>query len=185
MATGELREAVLNLNGLGDVLSADIKFASQLRGPTDARAEPRRVYVRAVFALVDGMTAAHKRLALAEHARGTVAFSAGEVALLRGVTYELSESGKAIECRKRLGFPANVKLGLRALARALSGEDDVDFSTRGWKALFEGSRIRNRLTHPRTPADLDVSIEDMDVVAEGLYWFWAEFGRIVASGRKT
>jgi hypothetical protein len=178
MTTGELRDAVLNLHDLGEALTEDITFAMELRGPADARSEPKRMYVRAVFALVDGMTAAYKRLALAEHARGSVPFSAAEVAFLRGVTYELTESGEAVERRKHLGFSSRVKLSLRAFARALCGRDDVDFSTEGWQALYKGSRIRNRLMHPCTPRDLELSAEDLDVVAKGLYWFWAEFGRI-------
>ncbi len=181
MESGELRDAVVTLNQLGDVLTTDISFAMELRDSTDQAPEPKRIYVRSVFALVEGMTAAYKRLALAEHARGTVTFSAAEVALLRGVTYEVTESGEAVERRKRLSFSSSVKLGLRAFARALCGRDDVDFSTAGWQALYQGSRIRNRLMHPCTPADLELSSEDLDFVAEGLYWFWRESGRIMAS----
>jgi hypothetical protein len=180
MMTAELQDALLHLHQLDTALGQDVAFAMELRGPSDSRPEPKRTYVRAVFALVEGMTAAYKRLALAEQARGTVTFSPAELALLRGVSYELTDAGDAVERRRHVGFSSRVKLGLKAVARAVGSGVTADFSTDGWDALHRGSRIRNRIMHPCTAADLELSAEDLETVAKGLYWFWAEFGRVTA-----
>ena len=71
------------------------------------------------------------------------------------------------------------RLALRTFSKAQGCADPIDFSAVGWQALRDGARIRNRLMHPRTPSDLDVSDADLKLVDEGIRWFHAETGRLM------
>ena len=179
MTGSDVRAAIENVYWLGEVLATDAKFAITLRATAGDTPEARRAYVRSAFAFAEGMTHAFKRFALAVHADKASLFSEAEVAMLRGVTYELEDSGDAVTRSKYLRFAPNIRLALRAFSRAQGCPDPIDFSTAGWQALREGARIRNRLMHPRTPTDLEVSDADLELVDQGIRWFQSETGRLM------
>ena len=164
MMARELREAVENVYRLGTLLADDAKFAITIRESLGSTPEAKRVYVRSVFAFVEGMTHAFKRFAVAVHDHGGPLFSEAEVSLLRGVSYELKDTGEAASKQRFVRFAPNVRLAIRAFALASGYDGRLDYSTAGWQALREAARVRNRITHPRTPADLDVSDADLEAV---------------------
>ena len=108
MTASEFRAAIENVYWLGEVLSADAKFAITLRPTAGDSPAARRVYVRSMFAFVEGMTHAFKRFALAVHAEKASLFSEADVAMLRGVSYELEDTGDAVARPKYLRFAPNL-----------------------------------------------------------------------------
>jgi len=135
--------------------------------------------VRSLFAYVEGLTYAFKRYALALHEQREPIFSNAEIALLREVSYDLSDKGEALEQGKFLRFASNLRFAIRAFARISAYEAGPDFLGQGWQALRKGIQVRNRITHPKRPDDLTVSDIDLVAVSTGVRWFQEETGKIL------
>jgi hypothetical protein len=96
-----------------DVFSALTSMVDGNRAPA-----PRRGYVRASMAFVEGVTNALKRVALAAHESGAPLFSEGEVALLREESYRATDTGEVDTQSQLIPLSNNIRLALRAFAKA-------------------------------------------------------------------
>jgi len=160
------------------LLLADVEEGRKLykTSPSDFA---RRAGIRALFTYLEGHLYAFKQATLAlesvivpigplpglRDAR-IVIFSEEEKAML-----EESGGGKA----SRPTYPRfedNVKFVIRAFHKAMRLESNLDLGCcKGWSQLIESQRIRNRITHPKSLADLSVSDADLDTVCDGISWY--------------
>src|SRR5206468_1691370 len=111
--------------------SADLQYA-------------RRQYVRTVFAMIEGMVFATKQLA------GGVPgemMDPAEIAMLRGVTYDLDDQGRAVAKTARLALEREIRFALRMYAKSVGLKHELNVSGRGWQALIAAKLVRDRLMH--------------------------------------
>ena len=167
---------------VSDLAQADLDFAFMLmhlaeRDPDDRlwgamvrkHYQPqigRRLYARTFFSFVESILASLKEEALL---RGSQ--SPAEKLLLAEQQCDLDDSGKARTRRYQVPVPASLRFTFQAIASAWRVDYSPDYSGAGWKAFQESVRLRNRLTHPKQIADLDVSDTDLETLDEAHDWF--------------
>lgn len=130
----------------------------------------RRAYVRSVFALIEGTTFRMKQLALDYNVDR---LSSAEITLLQEESYSLGDTGQLRVRQAHLQCLPNVRFAFRSLAKARGIDFRPNVSGKGWEALRESVRVRDRLMHPKDPKDLLVSDEERDLVSKAFRWFVA------------
>lgn len=130
----------------------------------------RRTYVRTVFAAIEAVVWSLKQSAVLAGGIASLSFSQAELALLKEKTYSLKPNGRAEELPARLRFEDNLKFALKIYARLHGAETVVDFGGPGFQALHRARKVRDRLTHPKCPDDLDVNVEEARDTFDGFKW---------------
>ena len=159
-----------------DLLHEDSLEALMICGADPPLPRARRHYVRTVFAQFEGIAFGLKRLALLFDAL-TPVFTSGERLLLREEGVSLKPNGKVKYSDARLGFLPNLRFAFDCLGRSLGIATPLDAGAGGFRDLMAATKIRDRLTHPKRPTDLEVSVADHAVVTRA--------HRFVAKSRTT
>jgi hypothetical protein len=131
----------------------------------------RRNLVRSTFAAGEGITWALKRYALQREVQGHFSFPPGDRALLSEMNYELDASGHVNERPARLTLKANIRFAVSAFVRANHLPFDLTTDGGEWEAFGKAIKIRDRLMHPKSLADIHVSDEELAVVQESIEWW--------------
>ncbi|UVO55535.1 hypothetical protein [Sphingomonas sp. SUN039] len=153
--TGELGETFLRM------LMSDAVAALDRRETNDSQTA-RRDLIRTLFAFIEGAVWTYR-----EHIREVAASVHGELPpatqlALAELTYSVSETGRVITQPKYLSLTAMIRMTTN-LAGTIAPNLAVDFAGAGWSSLKRAVGIRNRVTHPKSKADL--IIEPSDIVA--------------------
>ncbi len=119
----------------------------------------RRNYVRAVFALVDGFLSALKAYVIEEWKAGRFNPAPSEMPLLLEENYDVDDTGKVRTRAAFIPIKNNVRFTFDIFARAHGVVERPDYSEPGWQAFQTAARVRNRVTHPKVTADLDIADE--------------------------
>lgn len=130
----------------------------------------RRAYVRAAFAAIEALTYSLKQSALATARREPGLFSPGEIALLSDESYGLSHSGKVVASPKYLSTPDNFRFAVDMAMKATLKGFSLHVGVSGWEALKKATKLRNRLVHPKSAAEMHVTDEEMGAVDEAFFW---------------
>lgn len=135
----------------------------------------RRQYVRAVFAQLEGSTFTLKQLALPSD---TSSLTVAELALLRGETYRLNDAGEAVVTPAYLTLASDMRFAFRTYAKSVGLEYELPVTEPGWSALMRAKKIRDRLMHPRTAKDLEVTDSELACTTEAAEWFQTQYQEI-------
>jgi hypothetical protein len=158
---------VVESTTLVTTLGGDLAYS-----PEDiAQQRYRRAYVRAAFALVEGTVFSLKRILLEAVQVFDGSLDAGERAMLEEQEYQLQNDGTVRTKRAFLRVADNIRFTLGLGPKVFGIPVVVDYSGRGWAGLKVGIQVRNRLVHPKSPSDLEVSDEELSSVAAGVEWF--------------
>jgi len=135
----------------------------------------RRNFVRAACSLVEGYAHCYRDMCQVGVAAGPGPLNADET--------------KVLTDERAFGSTDRVKLTVRAIFKLFELPNAPDFSQKGWpqaQALFDR---RDRLTHPKSVADLVVADEHWDIVYDGAAWifeqlfsFMRELNRVHGNG---
>ena len=153
------------------ILANDVIIAE---GKLD-QAEPqfrRRSYVRAVFALIEGMTFAMKQFTLAAHEqRDDSTFSPKELARLQGKQNYRDCKGIVQKVRRSDGIADDLKFAFKTFAQARGSTYTLKTSGREWQLFKEAIKLRNRITHPKAGDDLTICDEEMKKIQKVAAWY--------------
>jgi hypothetical protein len=163
---------VLGVLGLQFLLHADVTRARAGLGD-DPTEYFRRQYIRAVFAELEGLTFSIKLLALAPES--SPSFSTAEMALLRGEQYRLSDTGDALVSPAFLTLSSDMKFAIRSYAKSVGLTYQLPVSEPGWSALLRAKKVRDRLMHPRSANDLQVTDDELECATQASEWFQKKF----------
>ena len=132
----------------------------------------RRTYVRTAFAYTEAWSALTRLTLLDAAEGGLVALPPQDLHVLRGTRYDLTESGDVRVSTDRLpSGQRTVRFLLLVAARAYGLPVQASFSGLGWARFSTAWAVRNRLTHPKQPLDLEVTDSDLETVRVGHMWF--------------
>ncbi|HZL78243.1 MAG TPA: hypothetical protein VFC17_05270 [Candidatus Limnocylindrales bacterium] len=179
--------ALENLQQIDNTLGTDVEKAQKLyvSSPSDFS---KRVLVKTIFTYLEGHIYAFKQTVLAmeeilkhpmsglipRSVKSWVAlFSDQEKAMLQEFTYEMGSGGKACKRNYSPRFEDNIKFLIKTFHAAIELESKIDFQSEGWDRMKKTRGIRNRLTHPKTPADLNISDEDIKTAGLAIGWYQA------------
>jgi hypothetical protein len=77
------------------------------------------------------------------------------------ISGQINDKGEVIERPSKLRLIDNVRFAFRILERANAGKFTVDLAAGWWGSLRNTIAVRDRLTHPRLPQDVDVSGDEI------------------------
>jgi hypothetical protein len=96
--------------------------------------------------------------------------------------YDLNDRGEVVELVAKISLAKNIRFAIALNRRAHKVSAPFDASVEWWSCLKEAIRIRDRLTHPKMPDDLDVSGDDIVKVLKAKKGFEEEVGQFVVPG---
>lgn len=149
----------------------------------------RRLIVRSAFAAIDALAFRLKQVAL----QPDVSFRLlpAERAICAEEAYELDSDGQAQVRPARLRFLSNLRFAFAVAAKADDAAFSLELSGRGWQAVQKGARVRDRLMHPKSTADLLVADHEIRSCVEAFSWIeeqligWLEAGNRAKEERIT
>ncbi|HEY4955930.1 MAG TPA: hypothetical protein VII02_13695 [Gemmatimonadaceae bacterium] len=150
------------------LLHSDVLRARKDLGESDPTEYHRRQYIRAVFAQLEGATFGIKQLAIPSR---NSSLSDAELALLRGETYRLNELGEAVIGAARITLPSDMRFAFKMYAKSVGFDYDLPVKDPEWAALMRARKVRDRLMHPRTPKDLEITDEELEDATQAAKWF--------------
>lgn len=133
--------------------------------------EIRRIVIRSLFSIIEGMCYRMKVNAFLIGRLREIEFTKEELAMINEETYYLNEKGEA---RIRDFFPSlksNLRFAFKILAKVFKSDFELVIENAGFENFQKAIDIRNRITHPKGIKDLDISQNDFNNVLRAYGWF--------------
>jgi hypothetical protein len=122
---------------------------------------PARQLIRAIFAYIEAVTFSMKAWSAGYCLEKGINITPQERYFATDTEYELNDRGEVVETKSRIPLAHNIRFALALQRRAHGIKESFDASVEWWSCLKNAIRVRDRLTHPKLPGDLDVSGEDI------------------------
>lgn len=156
-------------HGLGYIVNAINNDALPWRDDRD-NPEWRRTMIRERFSFHEALVYQIGRLLLAAHEARLIQLSAADFSILSGGQYRLSENGEP-KLRNDLIHSHTTLLFTVRLCRDYCGSArTINKRASDWKNYKIGSRIRDRVVHPRDFSDFEVTDASYSVVSQAMTW---------------
>ena len=161
-------------------MSAEIMFLKTLQDDVMAALDAyyredtpynRRVVVRVFASAVEGETYHLKQHCLKRLDSNPAFYTAGEAAVLQESSYYLDKDSTVLARPQFFSTPENFHFVLKAFAKDTLPNLDIREDTAGWAKFKNAFHIRNRVTHPKTDADLVISDADLECIQRAFLWF--------------
>lgn len=133
-----------------------------------------RQLIRAVFAYIGAVTFSVKAWSAAYCMDQGIEITPQERYFATDTEYEINERGDIVEAAAKISLPRNIRFALAMKRKAHRIAEPFDASVEWWSCLREAIKIRDRLTHPKMPGDLDVSGDDIVKVLKAKQGFEEE-----------
>ena len=133
-----------------------------------------RQLIRAVFAYLEAVTFSVKAWSAGRCMELGMDITPQERYFAVDTEYDLNDRGEIVEATAKIPLTRNIRFALAMNRKAQGVADAFDASIEWWSCLKEAIRIRDRLTHPKMPGDLDVSGDDIVKVLKAWKGFEAE-----------
>jgi hypothetical protein len=120
-----------------------------------------RKFIRAAIAYIEGVTFSVKCKAVDDCLNSGIEVSDHERYLAVEIDAELNDKGEVVERPSKLRLADNIKFAFRMLERSQKTAKVFDPSSEWWSCLRSTIRVRDRLTHPKMPEDIDISGDEI------------------------
>ena len=71
----------------------------------------------------------------------------------------------------RMTVVANLRFTVEIFTRLLGGEPTFDADTEGWRTFRRAVKIRNRVTHPKSVENLELTDADIKCLIAAAHWY--------------
>ncbi len=150
-------------------LSSDLSNAKNYLDENDSQFA-RRMYLRTLFAFIEGNSFRLRQMALAAHNHRKNCFSNEEMIMLEEKEIGIKENGKLNIKIKYIKPLAHIRFSQNCYIKAIGGEQP-NYNDNGWAQLNNVVTIRNRITHPRSKADLEITDEELTKINDAKEWY--------------
>jgi hypothetical protein len=120
-----------------------------------------RNLIRSILAYIEAVTFSVKVSSVEKCLNSGIEVSDHERYLSIEIDSELNDNGEIIERPAKLRLASNVRFAFRLFQKASSKPTKFDPKSEWWSCLKETIRVRDRLTHPRMPEDIDISGDEI------------------------
>jgi hypothetical protein len=181
-----------NANDLADLLSKDMEVVKKLVNDEReslkrsfpqlkerdilAKLQPQmRILIRTEFAAIEGFCHKLKHLGLLLcDDRGKRVTKKERACVLEKTT----QKGRTVTCH--LETKENIKFAFKIFLRAFGLQYKMA-SPDKWQQMCKSVRVRNRLTHPKNPADMEISEADYRDIRVADEWFYDNLKSVLSS----
>lgn len=130
----------------------------------------RRSYVRSLFAMIEGTIHCVKELEFGELYTRKKACIPTLVALKEEM-FDIDEKGKIKKNTKFVMSANNLRFMVNTFERLYGKDLDLGIGTLRWTSFKRAIKIRNRITHPKEPGDLNISGKELAIAKNVNEWF--------------
>ena len=134
----------------------------------------RRTYARTVMSFIEGVNYCQARVAQRHE-------GLSREARLRARAATCAERARAREAQEASRVATRMRTAFAAFAAAYEVGNPLDTRGSEWEDFRHCIRIRNRITHPRSGKDCQVTDDDVSLVRRVHAWYLALSGELVAS----
>ena len=120
-----------------------------------------RQLIRAIFAYIEAVTFSVKAWSAGYCLDHDMEITPQERYFATDTEYELNEKGEVVEAVAKISLARNIRFAIAMNRKAHGITQPFDASVEWWSCLKQAIKVRDRLTHPKMPGDLDVSGEDI------------------------
>ena len=165
----ERAAAVDELKRVYSTLGADVDLALEL-GRRDPGQFAHRTLFRTYFAFVEGLAFQLRNVTLAS-LQDTDFLTPGELALLREERFQLNRKGVPEARENFQSALPGLLFSIRCYAKNHGATYEPKTGDAGWDAMQKAVDIRDRLTHPKSAAGLEVTEDDSRQLAAAAAWW--------------
>ena len=146
---------------------------------TDRKSEDiRRIVIRTIFSLIEGICYRLKVSALYHAKVIGVKLKKQEIAMINEESYYLASNGVAKVRNAYLKTTDNFRFAFKIFARVFGSDFELDVKGDKWEEFKKAVKIRNRITHPKNPSDMVISKEDFYKIERAHDWFVASLRKL-------
>lgn len=129
-----------------------------------------RALIRSFFALLEAMTYELKLLVRHAAREKLVTLSEGEQSLLSDEAFDLDETGRVVTRPRFLAVERNFRFIYLLAARIVDGPA-LSVSEARFEKFKRAVRVRNRITHPKSPDSVALSPEEVAELRVAVLWY--------------
>ena len=133
-----------------------------------------RQFVRAVFAYIEAVTFSLKARSAWHCIKKKIGITPEERYFATDIEYQIDDKGSVVEGVAKIPLAKNIRFGISLARRAYGVGEPFDASSSWWSSMKASIKVRDRLTHPKWPDDLDISETEVATMWEALTGFQAE-----------
>jgi hypothetical protein len=163
-------------------LTEDIAHAIA-RNHEDDNQITRRNLVRTVFAGIEGLVWLFKQ-DVRDTAQETHGLQQAERTALDDIKHFVAANGKIKERPNYLDLQTTVRMATR-IAHRINQKQEISFSEKEWQKLKVAKDVRNRITHPKSSTDLELTKSDVDGTLDAYFWLFERLTDIMMSSMGT
>ena len=155
-----------SLLGLIDVLARDVD-ACEAEVMRSGSGLAKRNFVRALFAWIEAISYLMRRHVLSELRKKPLDEDLIPKLLAASEkTYHVDGNGDVVEATLATRTSNNLLFSLKAFGEVVDLPMTVDKGCRNWQTYSRALKIRDRVTHPKRPEDLELTSSEIEVVRE-------------------
>jgi hypothetical protein len=175
-----------SLQEILELLPALVEDVKKAEEKLDNQQYSRRVYVRALFAMIEGTIYAMKiaLFGIAHSSSNSNKLKVPDLVVLKGSSFDLDDKGEVQEKEKYFRISDNLKFTVKLVNRLLLSSIDLGVGTQNWMHFVRTVKIRNKVTHPKNLNDLSISDKDLDCIRSVNSWFNEIIKLMMASLKK-
>jgi hypothetical protein len=130
-----------------------------------------RQLVRSIFAFIEGVTFSMKVKAANYCLQNNKDITDAERFFAVDIDHTLTDKGLVIEKPAYIRLSDNVRFAFALQEKALGFTESFDASCEWWSCFKSAIKVRDRLTHPKLPEDIDVSGDEIITVLKAFNGF--------------
>ncbi|CAN5389970.1 hypothetical protein BH11PSE11_BH11PSE11_12240 [soil metagenome] len=166
----ELSESLYEITLIMGVLEADISPILEMK-PEDHSGPQRRSLVRAIFALIEGITYGIKQTALELDNKLERRLTEVERMAISETAASIGSKGQVEINSVYPKVKNNVLFAFNMLGKATGSAYQLEIGVVGWEAFQKSLLVRDRITHPKQASDLAISDPEIEVLKAAFWWF--------------
>lgn len=174
-----LVDAMLELKALKSLMAILNEDVERFRNTTDSAG--RRALVRAVFAYLEGSSFGLRSAAFYLARVRKMQLNVGEMMMARETVYALNDKGE-VEEKQMFSSPlANIRFALKLFAKVAGATYEFPAGDSNFERLRKAQHVRNRLTHPRSSKDLEITAEEQTMVIKAGDWIVEQQSKVMGT----
>ena len=183
MANDELKKDPIV--AMSEICGEEVIAIAHIEGEEENHPDPanlpmmqRRMLVRSIFAYIEALTYAIKQSSLGTSRRSP---TAGELSMVEETAFELNDNGSLTTTRNKVRLFPNIRFAFNFYASLAGYTFSLDCSGKGWQNLTASAKVRDRLMHPKSVVDLEVSAEEIRSALDAFFWFQHQIIALLAA----
>jgi hypothetical protein len=85
--------------------------------------------------------------------------------------YQLNDKGEIKKTVAFIPFETNLIYTFKEASETYFSSYKIDKNKTGWKVMMRAKKIRNRITHPKSAAEMEINDSEIQFVIEAANWF--------------